>query len=198
MLLFDRLEELGLNLVLASQSPRRRELMAGANLPCSVVCYHVDECYPPELEADKVPQYLSELKGGSYPTELTDTEILITADTVVICNGEILGKPRDTTDACAMLRKISGGEHKVVTGVTLRSKSKSISFSGESRVKFAELTDEEIDYYVDQYMPLDKAGSYGIQEWIGYVGIESIEGSFYNVMGLPIQKLYRELNKFIG
>ncbi|MFI3286218.1 MAG: Maf family nucleotide pyrophosphatase [Rikenellaceae bacterium] len=198
MLLFDRLESLGLRLVLASQSPRRRELMQGANLPCCVVCYHVDENYPPELDAIDVPRYLAELKGSHYPTELTESEILITADTVVICREEILGKPRTTDEACEMLRKISGGEHKVITGVALRSSTKKVSFSGESRVTFAPLTDEEIEYYVSQYAPLDKAGSYGIQEWIGYIGIESIEGSFYNVMGLPIQKLYRELNKFIG
>ncbi|MFI3332069.1 MAG: Maf family nucleotide pyrophosphatase [Rikenellaceae bacterium] len=198
MLLFDKLEQLGLRLVLASQSPRRRALMEGANLPCSVVCYHVDEHYPADLAASEVPQFLAKLKGDNYPCELTSSEILITADTVVICEGEILGKPKDRDEACAMLRKISGRSHKVITGVVLRSEQRSESFSCESLVHFATLTEEEIEHYVEQFSPLDKAGSYGIQEWIGYIGIEGIEGSFYNVMGLPIQRLYVELNKFIG
>ncbi len=172
--------------------------MEGANLPCSVVCYNVDESYPSELPLEQVAEYLAKLKGSHYPTDITSHEILITADTVVICDGEILGKPRDSKQACEMLRKISGERHKVVTGVALRSKEKSLSFSCESMVNFATLSDEEIEFYVAQFSPLDKAGSYGIQEWIGYIGIEGIEGSFYNVMGLPIQKLYRELNKFIG
>ncbi len=197
MLLFDKLEAKELRLVLASQSPRRRQLMEDSRLKCEVVCYHVDEQYPNDIPSDSVPEYLSQLKSSHYPTELTDCDILITADTVVICDGEILGKPADQSDAIAMLTKISGKQHKVVTGVTLRSKDKSVSFSAESLVKFAELQREEIEFYVNQYCPLDKAGSYGIQEWIGYIGIEGIEGSFYNVMGLPIQKLYTELNKFI-
>lgn len=198
MLLFEKLESRGLRLVLASQSPRRRQLMADARLHCEVVCYHVDESYPAEMVAEAVPQYLAELKGSHYPVELPECDILITADTIVICDGEILGKPSDEADAKAMLRKISGREHKVVTGVAIRSAAKAFSFSCESIVRFAELSDEQIDFYVDHYSPLDKAGSYGIQEWIGYVGIEGIDGSFYNVMGLPIQRLYNELNKFIG
>ncbi len=197
MLLFDELEEKGLHLVLASQSPRRRQLMADSNLHCEVVCYHVEEEYPADMEAEKVPEYLSQLKSSHYPTELTECDILITADTLVICEGEILGKPSDEQGARDMLHKIAGRSHKVITGVTLRSREKSVSFSAHSTVKFAPLNSEEIDYYIAQYQPLDKAGSYGIQEWIGYIGIEGIEGSFYNVMGLPIQKLYTELNKFI-
>ncbi len=198
MLLFDKLEAQGLRLVLASQSPRRRELMQGANLRFEVVCYNVDESYPADIPVEEVPEYLARLKGDHYPTELPPSDILITADTVVICNGDILGKPKDRDDARAMLGRISGGEHKVVTGVEIRSSQRSVSFSCHSKVRFAQLTAEEIDYYVEQYVPLDKAGSYGIQEWIGYIGIEGIEGSFYNVMGLPIQRLYSELNKFIG
>lgn len=197
MLLFDKLESLGLRLVLASQSPRRKQLLEGSRLKCEVVCYHVDESYPSDIAAEQVPEYLSQLKSRSYPVELPACDILITADTVVICQGEILGKPHDAQEARAMLSKISGGHHTVITGVTLRTAQKCESFSCQSKVKFAPLTSEEIEFYVEQYRPFDKAGSYGIQEWIGYIGIEGIEGSFYNVMGLPIQKLYTELNKFI-
>ncbi len=197
MLLFEKLKTQGLRLILASQSPRRKALMEDSGLKCEIVRYEVDENYPTEIEAEKVPEYLSELKGAHYPSELTPTDILITADTVVICEGKILGKPADEKQACEMLRTISGKEHKVVTGVTIRSKQKSVTFSCQSLVRFSSLSQDEIEYYVSTYSPLDKAGSYGIQEWIGYIGIEGIEGSFYNVMGLPIQKLYTELNKFI-
>ncbi len=197
MLLFNELEQRGLRLILASQSPRRRQLMEGSQLKCEVVSYEVCESYPETLEAERVPEYLSELKGSHYPTQLLDNDILITADTVVICQGKILGKPQSVEQAAQMLATISGREHKVVTGVTIRSTVKSVSFSCESLVRFAPLSGEEIEFYISKYMPLDKAGSYGIQEWIGYIGIEGIEGSFYNVMGLPIQRLYNELNKFI-
>ena len=197
MLLPQKLKERDLELVLASQSPRRRDLMRGCGLQFDVVCYHVDEVYPDTLPVVEVPEYLAKLKSKGYPTELSHGEILITADTVVICEGEILGKPANTDEARAMLRQISNREHTVVTGVTIRSRQKSVSFSSHSTVRFAELTDEQIDYYIEAFNPLDKAGSYGIQEWIGYIGIESIEGSFYNVMGLPVQRLYSELNKFI-
>ncbi len=197
MLLFEKIEKNNLRLILASQSPRRHSLMEGSGLKCDIVKYEVDESYPDTLEAEKVPEYLSQLKGENYPESLEQGEILLTADTVVICNNTILGKPKDESEACEMLSKISGKEHKVVTGVTIRSREKTVSFSSESLVRFAPLTEEEITYYVTHYSPLDKAGSYGIQEWIGYIGIEGIQGSFYNVMGLPIQKLYNELNKFI-
>ncbi len=172
--------------------------MEGARLKCDVVCYEVDESYPADLDPLAVPEYLARLKGSHYPDELVQGDVLITADTVVICEGEILGKPRCEQHAREMLRKIAGREHCVVTGVAMRSVSSDVSFSSQSTVRFAALSDEEIDFYVTQYSPLDKAGSYGIQEWIGYIGIEGIEGSFYNVMGLPIQRLYTELNKFIG
>ncbi len=171
--------------------------MEGSHLQCEVVCYDVDESYPDTLPSAKVPVYLSELKSSHYPTALSDKEVLITADTVVICQGKILGKPKCEEQAREMLRTIGGRSHTVVTGVTLRSSAKTVSFSCESVVHFAPLSDQEIDFYVERYKPLDKAGSYGIQEWIGYIGIERIEGSFYNVMGLPIQRLYTELNKFI-
>ncbi len=198
MLIFDKLKKGGIRLVLASQSPRRKQLMEEAQLPFEVVSYDVDESYPADTPSLSVPVYLSQLKSNHYPHELSQCDILITADTVVICDGKILGKPRNVQGAKAMLASISDKRHMVVTGVTLRSKAKSVSFSCQSVVHFAPLTAEEIDYYVEKYQPLDKAGSYGIQEWIGYIGIKGIEGSFFNVMGLPIQRLYKELNKFIG
>ncbi len=197
MLLFDSLEAQGLRLILASQSPRRRELIEGSRLPAEIISYEVDESYPATLPAVEVPEYLARLKSQSYPAQLSDKEILITADTVVICDNQILGKPTSKEHATAMLNQISGGTHTVVTGVALRSKAKERSFSCSSIVRFAPLTAEEIDFYIEHYRPFDKAGSYGIQEWIGYIGIESIEGSFYNVMGLPIQRLYTELKNFI-
>ncbi|MFR9522949.1 MAG: Maf family nucleotide pyrophosphatase [Rikenellaceae bacterium] len=197
MLLFEKIEQQGIKLILASQSPRRHQLMEGSGLNCEIARFEVDESYPQELEASQVPAYLAQLKSDNYPHELCEGELLITADTVVICQGKILGKPKDEHDARAMLAAISGREHCVVTGVAIRSKDKSRCFACQSLVRFASLSSEEIDYYITRYKPFDKAGSYGIQEWIGYIGIESIEGSFYNVMGLPIQRLYNELNKFI-
>ncbi len=198
MLLFEKLEAQGLRLVLASQSPRRRALMEGSHLKCEVVCYAADESYPDELPAEQVAEYIARKKSDHYPIDLPECDILITADTIVLHDGKILGKPRDKEQAREMLRTIAGTQHEVITGVVIRSSKKSVSFSCSSLVKFAHLTQEEIDFYVEQYKPLDKAGSYGIQEWIGYIGIEGIEGSFYNVMGLPIQRLYTELNKFIS
>ena len=147
--------------------------------------------------ASQVPRYLSQLKSRAYPRPLAENEILLTADTVVILNGEVLGKPEDREDAIRMLERLSGHRHTVVTGVTLRTARRRRSFSVRSNVWFRALTREEIVYYVDNFHPLDKAGSYGIQEWIGYAAIERIDGSFFNVMGLPIQRVYTELNQFI-
>jgi len=196
MLLKDKLK--GRKLILASHSPRRRELMKGAGLDFVLADgYEVDEVYPPEIPVRKVPEYLAKLKSGAYPETMNHDEILITADTVVILDGEIIGKPKGREDALAMVNKISGREHIVITGVCIRSADKLKSFSVGSRVIFRELAPEEIEYYVDEYKPYDKAGSYGIQEWIGYVGIKGVKGSFYNVMGLPIQTLYVELEKFL-
>lgn len=197
MLLKDKLK--GKKLILASHSPRRRELMKGAGLDFLLADgYEVDEIYPPEMPAKKVPEYLARLKSDAYPDALAPDDILITADTVVILNGDIIGKPKDREDAVAMIGRLSGREHVVVTGVCLRAADKSRSFSVGSRVSFRELSEEEIIYYVDTFRPFDKAGAYGIQEWIGYVGIKGVKGSFYNVMGLPIQTLYVELEKFTG
>ncbi len=198
MLLHEKVEAEGWRLILASQSPRRRDLMRDCGLAFDAVKYDVEEVYPAETPAEEVAEYLSKLKSDGYPLALEEREILITADTVVILGDRILGKPRDEAEARAMLSALSGAEHRVVTGVTLRSVVGSYSFSTVTRVRFGELSSDQIDYYVDRYRPLDKAGSYGIQEWIGYVGIESIDGSFYNVMGLPIQRLYSELSRFIS
>ena len=196
MLLQDRLKNY--RLILASASPRRRELLAACDLDFTLAeKFECEECFPADLEADKVAEYLSQLKSNAYPHALATNDILLTADTVVIAGGEILGKPKDSTDAERMLKMLSGATHKVVTGVTLRTYSRTISFSAESSVTFRSLENEEIAYYIEKYRPLDKAGAYGIQEWIGYIGIEGIEGSFYNVMGLPVQRLYSALKELI-
>ena len=196
MLLQDRLKNY--HLILASASPRRRELLAACDLNFVLADkFECEECYPADLAADKVAEYLSQLKSEAYPHPLNEGDILLTADTVVIAEGEILGKPKDNTDAERMLKMLSGATHKVVTGVTLRTAQRTLSFSAESLVSFRTLKEEEVAYYIEQYRPLDKAGAYGIQEWIGYVAIERIEGSFYNVMGLPVQRLYVELERLL-
>ena len=159
--------------------------------------YDVEETYPPGLPAEEVPGYLAVLKSEAYPHALGVGDILITADTVVICGGRIFGKPDGREGAAAMLAELSGRRHTVVTGVALRAPGRMRSFSVSSDVWFRPLAEEEIAYYVDTFRPYDKAGSYGIQEWIGYVAIERIEGSFYNVMGLPMQALYAELGSFV-
>jgi len=197
MLLHEKLQPY--RLLLASQSPRRRELIAGSGIPFTLTeKYACEEHYPASLAAEEVPAYLSRLKSEAYPTPLQPNDILLTADTVVILDGEVLGKPKDREDALRMVARLAGNRHTVVTGVTLRTSERIETFSAESDVCFRALSAEEIAYYVDTYRPFDKAGSYGIQEWIGYVGIERIDGSFYNVMGLPIQRLYVELEKFIN
>lgn len=195
MLLHERLKPY--RLILASQSPRRRELLAGSGLEFQLAeRFECDESYP-AMPLTDVAEYLSRKKSDAYPVELAEADVLLTADTVVIACGEILGKPHSRDEAIAMLQNLSGATHEVATGVTLRTSTKSHSFTSVSKVRFRPLSREEIEYYVDNYHPMDKAGSYGIQEWIGYVGIEHIDGSFYNVMGLPIQRLYCELERFI-
>ena len=197
MLLHDKLKEW--RLVLASQSPRRRQLLQDAGIEFSLAeRFECEESYPETLPASEVAEYLSRLKSEAYPEPLGERDVLLTADTVVVAKRQVLGKPADRCEAIEMIELLSGSEHEVVTGVTLRSKERMVSFSVLSKVRFRVLSREEIEYYVDTYSPMDKAGAYGIQEWIGYVGIESIEGSFYNVMGLPVQRLYCELEKFIG
>lgn len=196
MILHEKLKSY--RLILASQSPRRRQLLSEAGLKYELAPrFECEELYPADIAAADVAEFLSRLKSEAYPSALCEKDILLTADTVVVAQGEILGKPANRDDAFAMLRMLSGCEHEVITGVTLRSTKQTKSFSAHSKVRFRNLTDEEICYYIDTYKPMDKAGSYGIQEWIGYVGIEGIEGSFFNVMGLPIQRVWCELDKFI-
>lgn len=196
MLLKDRLKER--KLILASNSPRRREILSATGLPFMLADpYDVDEAYPEGLPAERVAGFLASLKSSMYPWPLIGGDILLTADTVVVVDGEVLGKPRDRADAIDMIKRMSGRDHEVITGVVLRSVDDKEAFSVCSRVWFRELSDEEIEYYVDTYRPMDKAGAYGIQEWIGYVGVSRIEGSFYNVMGMPMQAIYIRLEEFL-
>lgn len=181
-----------LKIILASASPRRKELLAGLDLDFEVkVTKGISESYPETLRAEEVPQYISREKAAAY--QVADNELLLTADTVVIVDNTILGKPHDADDARRMLRLISGRTHQVVTGVTLTTAKAQKTFGVTTDVTFRRLTDDEIDYYITHYRPFDKAGAYGIQEWIGYVGVTSIHGSYYNVMGLPVQRIYQEI-----
>ena len=196
MLLHEKLKDY--RLLLASQSPRRRELMTGSGLPYLLApTYDCEEIFPAALPAEEVPVFLSRLKSEAYPEPLAADDILLTADTVVVLDNRVLGKPHSREEAVAMLRDLSGRRHTVVSGVTFRTAERMHTFAARSSVWFRPLADEEIAYYVDTYRPFDKAGSYGIQEWIGYAAIQRINGSFYNVMGLPIQKVYTELDKFL-
>lgn len=186
-----------MKILLGSNSPRRREILGLLKIPFTVVTIEgIDESYPPELELDKVSEYIANKKADAFLKRIRKDELIITADTVVICDGKILGKPKDSEDAVKMLKFLSGKIHKVTTGVTVATKEKRVSFSSESYVKFADLTEDEIRYYVDTFHPLDKAGAYGIQEWIGAVAVAKIDGSFYNVMGLPVHRLYQALKAF--
>ncbi len=183
--------------VLASNSPRRRELMAGLGIDFEVrVMKDVSESYPANLPACDVPAYIAREKAAAY--DIACDELLVTADTVVIVDNQILGKPVDAADARRMLRLISGRSHEVVTGVCLTTADKQRTFSVASEVTFKMLTDDEIDYYIHHYRPFDKAGAYGIQEWIGYVGVTALRGSYFNVMGLPVQRIYEELTTEFG
>lgn len=196
MLLHDKLKSY--RLILASQSPRRRQLLSDAGLEFTLADrFECDETFPQDMPAEDVAEYLSRLKSEAYPEPLAEGDILLTADTVVIADNRVLGKPSDRAEAIEMISLLSGCDHEVITGCTLRTATRQRSFSVRSKVHFRALDREEIEYYVDCYRPFDKAGAYGIQEWIGYVGIEGIEGSFYNVMGLPVQRLYSILKEFI-
>ena len=196
MLLHEKLKNR--RLILASKSPRRRELLSAAGLEYRLAGdYDVEERYPDTLPAEEVPEYLALLKSRSYPEALAPDEVLIAADTVVVLEGRILGKPHSREEAVEMLSALSGVRHWVVSGVAIRTAERCEHFSVRTDVWFRPLTREEIEYYVDTFQPFDKAGAYGIQEWIGYAAIERIEGSFYNVMGLPIQQLYVRLDRFL-
>jgi septum formation protein len=196
MLLKDKLA--GRRLILASGSPRRRQILAEAGLPFTLADpYEVEEEFPVGMAAEAVAGFLAALKSTYYPHPLEAGDILLTADTVVISQGKVLGKPHDRDGAVKMIRSLAGRAHKVVTAVTLRSFESLMAFDTVTEVWFRELSDEEIEYYVDTFRPADKAGAYGIQEWIGYVAVSRIEGDFYNVMGMPMQAIYQNLNKFI-
>lgn len=183
------------HIILASNSPRRKELLSGLGVSFEVrVIPGIDESYPPALSPSDVPCYIAQKKADAY--HINENELIITADTVVILDHKILEKPVGREDAINMLRQLSGQTHEVVTGVIISAREKQTSFAVSSTVRFATLTDEEITHYIDTFQPYDKAGAYGIQEWIGYIGVQEINGSFYNVMGLPVQRLYQELKKF--
>lgn len=185
------------HIILASNSPRRRELLRGLDLNFEVkVLPDIEEDYPADLPTKQIPLYIASEKAAAYKPMMTASDLIITADTVVVLGDEVLGKPKDLDDARRMLRELSGRTHQVTTGVCLMTQQKTSSFAVTTDVSFKELTDEEINYYVDTYRPLDKAGAYGIQEWIGYIGVTGLRGSYFNVMGLPVQRIYKELNKF--
>ena len=183
-------------IILASNSPRRKELMSGLGVDYVVrTLPDVDESYPADLSGAEIPAYISREKADAYRAIMQPGELLITADTIVWLDGQVLGKPVDREDALRMLRTMSGRSHEVFTGVCITTTEWQRSFTAQTEVRFATLSEDEIAYYVDRFQPMDKAGAYGVQEWIGFIGVENISGSYYNIMGLPVQKLYRELLK---
>jgi septum formation protein len=184
------------NYILASKSPRRSELLQSLGIKFKVLTKEVEENYPENLTKEEIPVFLAELKSQPFISEIKENDLIITADTIVWFDGKVFGKPKNEAAAIQMLQQLRGNKHQVITGVCLTSLHKQESFFSISNVYFKDLTDSEIAYYVSTFKPLDKAGAYGIQEWIGGIGITYIEGSFYNVMGLPIQKLYDEIQKF--
>lgn len=185
------------HLILASNSPRRKELLSGIDVEYEVLTLpDIDESYPEDIPQKDIPEFLAKKKASAYASLMEENTLLITADTIVLLHGQVLGKPTDNEDAKQILRALSGETHRVITGVCLTSKQKQVCFSDTAHVTFGLLSEEEIDYYVKKYNPSDKAGAYGVQEWVGYVGVEKIEGSYFNVMGLPIFKVYRELKRF--
>ncbi len=188
----------GKKIILASASPRRKELLAGLNIEFEIdTRNNFDETYDPSIPSDTIPSVLSEGKSSGFHRPLDDDEILITSDTLVICDGRVMGKPHSRKEAIDMLRFLSGKDHKVITGITLRDCNRCITDSDTAIVHFKSLTDSEIEYYVDTFKPFDKAGAYGIQEWIGYIGIDRIEGSYFTIMGFPVHLVYQHLTDFI-
>ncbi len=184
-------------LILASQSPRRKELLEGLGIPfCVRVIEGIDESFPEDLPIEDIPVYISKQKASVYAKCIAEDEVVLTADTVVVCQGQVLGKPKDEDDARRMLNLLSGRTHEVITGVTVKTREEEKSFSVVTEVQFKSLTPQEIDFYIRRFKPFDKAGAYGIQEWIGYIGVISIRGSYFNVMGLPVQRIYEELRTF--
>ena len=184
-------------IVLASNSPRRKELLAGLGIPFTVrVLPDIDEHYPSGLSSEETAVFIASNKAKAYRSSMAEDELIITADTIVVCEQNILGKPHDEADAHRMLSLLSGQSHDVITGVCLCSKTHEEHFAVTTKVTFKQLSDEEITYYINNYHPLDKAGAYGIQEWIGYIGVTALEGSYFNVMGLPVQRVYEALRKW--
>ena len=184
-------------IILASNSPRRKELLAGLDVQFEVrIIPGIDESYPDTLPTMEIAEYIAQKKAKAYRETMADDELIITADTIVVLDDKVLGKPKDAEEARCMLHALSGKTHQVVTGVVLTTKELQKHFSVVSNVTFKTLSDNEIDYYVDTYKPMDKAGAYGIQEWIGYVGVTRLEGSYFNVMGLPVQRIYEAMKEF--
>ena len=184
-------------IILASNSPRRKELLAGLDVQYEVrIIPGIDESYPDTLPTMEIAEYIAQKKAKAYRETMADDELIITADTIVVLDDKVLGKPKDAEEARCMLHALSGKTHQVVTGVVLTTKELQKHFSVVSNVTFKTLSDNEIDYYVDTYKPMDKAGAYGIQEWIGYVGVTRLEGSYFNVMGLPVQRIYEAMKEF--
>ena len=189
----------GKRIILASNSPRRKELLGGLDISFVVdTRNNFEEVYDPSTPHEKIPEVLSEGKSYGFHRELSDDEILITSDTLVLCGSDVMGKPHSQDEAFEMLRKLSGREHKVITAITVRDKTNCKTLSDTAIVHFKELSDKEIWYYIDNFKPFDKAGAYGIQEWIGYIGIGRIDGSFFTIMGLPVHLVYKTLLEFIG
>lgn len=192
--MLDNLEKY--KVILASGSPRRRELMAGLGVNYEVrILPDVDESYPDTLQGEEIPLYIAKEKADAYIPMMQPDELIITADTIVWLDGKVLGKPRDREDALQMLRTMSGRTHEVFTGVCITTTDWQRSFTAQTEVRFATLSEDEIIYYVDNFKPMDKAGAYGVQEWIGFIGVENISGSYYNIMGLPVQRIYNELKR---
>ena len=191
------MNNIGYNIILASNSPRRKELLAGLGVEFDVrLIDGIDETYPGDIESHDVAEYIAKKKADAYKQSIASNELIITADTIVILGDEIFGKPLNADDAYAMLQKLSGKTHQVITGVCLLTKTEQRVFRVTTDVTFKELEMEEIKYYVDNYKPFDKAGAYGIQEWIGYIGVTSLNGSYFNVVGFPVQRIYTELQNF--
>lgn len=191
------MNNIGYNIILASNSPRRKELLAGLGVKFDVrLIADIDETYPDNIKSHDVAEYIAKKKADAYKQSIASNELIITADTIVILGDEIFGKPLNADDAYAMLQKLSGKTHQVITGVCLLTKNEQRVFRVTTDVTFKELEMEEIKYYVDNYKPFDKAGAYGIQEWIGYIGVTSLNGSYFNVVGFPVQHIYTELQKF--
>lgn len=185
------------HIILASNSPRRKELLAGLDIPFDVrVIDGIDESFPQDLLTKDIAGYIAKKKADAYQQAMAADELIITADTIVILGQKVMGKPKDAAEAVEMLHELSGHTHQVITGVCLTTKEKQVNFSVETDVTFKTLTDEEIHYYVEHYRPFDKAGAYGIQEWIGHVGVTGMNGSYFNVMGLPVQRIYEALRMF--